>query len=71
LGHSSTNDPQGEARVAAFRQGLQALGWIDGGNLRIDLSWGAGDADSVRKRAAEVMALAPEVVLAAGSSWMT
>jgi ABC-type uncharacterized transport system substrate-binding protein len=62
------NDPQGEARVAAFRQGLQALGWIDGRNLRIDLSWGAGDADSVRKRAAEVMSLAPEVVLAAGSS---
>ena len=64
------NDPQGEARVAAFRQGLQALGWIDGRNLRIDLSWGAGDADSVRKRAAEMMALAPEVVLAAGSSAM-
>ena len=62
------NDPQGEARVAAFRQGLQALGWIDGRNLRIDLSWGAGDADSVRNRAAEVMSLAPEVVLAAGSS---
>jgi putative ABC transport system substrate-binding protein len=62
------NDPQGEARVAALRQGLQALGWIDGRNLRIDLSWGAGDADSVRKRAAEMMALAPEVVLAAGSS---
>ena len=62
------NDPQGEARVAALRQGLQALGWIDGRNLRTDLSWGAGDADSVRKRAAEVMALAPEVILAAGSS---
>jgi putative tryptophan/tyrosine transport system substrate-binding protein len=61
------NDPQGEARVTEFRQGLQALGWIDGRNLRIDVSWGAGDADSVRKRAAEVMALAPEVVLAAGS----
>src|SRR6516164_9600253 len=62
----AANDPQGHARVAAFLQGLQQLGWVDGRNLRIDTRWGAGDADSFRRYAAELVALAPEVILASG-----
>jgi putative tryptophan/tyrosine transport system substrate-binding protein len=41
----AANDAQGQARLAAFLQGLQQLGWIDGRNVRIDTRWGAGDAD--------------------------
>ena len=46
---AAANDPDGQARVAAFRQGLQQLGWTDGRNMRIDDRWGAGDADAIRK----------------------
>jgi putative ABC transport system substrate-binding protein len=62
----AVNDPEGHARVAAFLQGLQQLGWVDGRNLRVDTRWGAGDADSFRRYAAELVALAPEVILAVG-----
>ena len=48
-------------------QGLQQLGWTDGRNVRIDFRWGAGDADRFRRYAAELIALAPDVVLASGS----
>jgi putative ABC transport system substrate-binding protein len=51
-------------------QGLQKLGWTDGRNLRIDSRWGAFDADRSRKYAAEMVALAPDVILAAGASVM-
>src|SRR5258708_29987479 len=61
------NDPEGEARVAAFLQGLAQLGWTDGRNIRIDYRWGAGDADSMRKYAAELVTLAPDVILATGT----
>ena len=61
------DDPDGRARSAAFLQGLQQLGWTDGRNIRIDYRWGAGDADNLRKYAAELVALAPEVILATGS----
>jgi ABC-type uncharacterized transport system substrate-binding protein len=60
------NDPEGLARVAAFVQGLQQLGWTAGRNVRIDTRWGAGDADRIRKYAAELVALAPDVILASG-----
>src|SRR6516165_4326258 len=63
----AADDAQGQARLAAFLQGLQQLGWIDGRNVRIDARWGAGDADRTRRYAAELVALAPDVILATGS----
>src|SRR6516165_1828379 len=60
------DDAEGQARLAAFLQGLQEAGWAVGRNVRVDLRWGAGDADSFRKQAAELVALAPDVVLASG-----
>ena len=53
--------------LAAFLQGLQQLGWADGHNVRIDTRWGAGNADDIRKYAAELSALAPDVMLAVGT----
>ena len=64
----AADDPEGQARVAAFVQGLQQLGWIDDRNVRIDTRWGAGDADRYRRYAAELVALAPDVILASGGS---
>jgi len=62
------DDAEGRARFAAFQQGLQQLGWTDGRNVRIDYRWGGGDADNIRKHAAELVALAPDVILAAGGA---
>jgi putative tryptophan/tyrosine transport system substrate-binding protein len=62
------DDKEGQARLAAFLQGLQELGWIDGRNLRVDTRWGAGDPERVRKNIAEVVALAPDVILVSGGS---
>jgi putative ABC transport system substrate-binding protein len=56
--------PVGQARVTAFLQGLQQLGWTDGGNVRIDYRWSAGDVDRIRKFATELIALGPDVVMA-------
>jgi DNA-binding LacI/PurR family transcriptional regulator len=55
--------PVGQARNAAFLQGLQQLGWTDGRNVRIDYRWSAGDGDRIRKFATELIALGPEVVM--------
>jgi putative ABC transport system substrate-binding protein len=63
----AADDPHGQARLAAFLQGLQHLGWTDGRNVRIDTRWAAGNADNVRKYAAELVALAPDVILSPGS----
>jgi putative ABC transport system substrate-binding protein len=60
------DNPDQQARVAAFQQGLQQLGWTDGSNLRIEHRWGAGNADDIRKYAAELAALAPDVILVTG-----
>ena len=60
-------DPEAQARIAAFQQGLQQLGWIVGRNVRIDIRWGGSDAESIRRYAAELVALAPDVILATGS----
>ncbi len=65
---TSADDPEGQARNAAFLQGLQQLGWIDGRNVRIETRWGAGDADRIRGHAVELAALAPDVILAAGTA---
>jgi putative ABC transport system substrate-binding protein len=62
------DDPVGQARIAAFLQGLQHTGWTDGRNVRIDYRWSAGDDERVRKYAAELVALAPGVILATGSA---
>ena len=64
----AADDPEGQARIAAFLQGLQELGWTDGRNVRIDTRWGAGDADRNRRYAAELVALAPDVILASGGT---
>ena len=61
------DDPEGEVRIAAFLQGLQQLGWTDGRNVQIEYRWGAGSAGDLRKYAAELTAIAPEVIFAAGS----
>ena len=62
------DDPEGQSRLRAFVQGLQQLGWTDGRNLRIDIRWGAGDAERIRRYAAELAALAPDVILAGGGA---
>ena len=64
----AADDPQSVARIAAFLQGLQQLGWTDGRNVRIDIRWAAGKADDARKYAAELVALAPDVILASGGA---
>ena len=63
----AADDPQGQAAVAAFRQALQQLGWSEGRNLQIDTRWSESDADRDRKYAAELVALAPDVILATGT----
>ena len=70
LGALAADDPEGQSRLAAFREGLQQLGWIDGRNVRIDSRWGGGDADDFRKIANDLVALAPDVILATGSTAM-
>src|SRR6516162_1473547 len=60
------DDPEGQARVTAFVQALQELGWTVGRNVRIDIRWAAGDAERYRRYAAELVALAPDAILAGG-----
>jgi len=61
------DDPAAQSRLTAFVQGLQQLGWSDSRNVRIDTRWGAGDTERVRRYAAELVALAPDVILTVGS----
>jgi putative tryptophan/tyrosine transport system substrate-binding protein len=64
LMHTAADEPESQARLAAFMQGLQELGWAVGRNMRIDYRWSVGDAARLRKDAAELVALGPEVILA-------
>jgi len=64
----ASDDPEGQDRVAAFMQGLQESGWAVGRNVRVDYRWGAGDTNLFRKYAAELVALAPDVILSASGS---
>jgi putative ABC transport system substrate-binding protein len=64
----SANDPQAQNRNAAFLQGLQQLGWTVGQNVQIDYRWSAGREDDTRKYAAELVALAPDVIFVSGSA---
>jgi putative tryptophan/tyrosine transport system substrate-binding protein len=57
-----------QARIGAFEDGLKQLGWTNGQNVRIDIRVGAGDADRIRRYAEELVALAPDVILATGAS---
>jgi putative tryptophan/tyrosine transport system substrate-binding protein len=66
----AADDPDGQARVAAFLQGLRELGWIEGRNLRLDYRWGGGDIARIRKDAVELVALTPDVILAGGGQVM-
>ena len=61
---TAADEPESQARLAAFLQGLQQLGWTDGRNVQIDYRWSAGDAARLRRDAAELVTLAPDVVLA-------
>src|SRR6516165_7628167 len=60
----AADDPQAQARLAAFQQALQQLGWNDGRNVRIDIRWHESDADRARTYAQELIALAPDIFLA-------
>ena len=62
-----TDDPEGQAYITAFLQGLQQLGWSEGRNMQIDIRWGANDAELDRRYAGELVALAPDVLLASGT----
>src|SRR5262249_60299651 len=61
----TAEDPEDQARLAAFLQGLQETGWSVGRNLRVDTRWG-GDADRLRRSAVELVALAPDVIMTVG-----
>src|SRR5262249_40833397 len=64
LMNTAADEPESQARLAAFMQGLQEVGWAAGGNLRIDYRWSPGDLARLRKDAAELVGLHPEVILA-------
>jgi len=71
LMNRAADDSDARARLAAFLQGLQQLGWIDGRNVRIDTRWGEDKIDLEQKYAAELLALAPDIVLASGAPSVT
>jgi putative tryptophan/tyrosine transport system substrate-binding protein len=60
----SADDPEGQARLAAFLQGLQEAGWAVGRNAQIDIRWGEADAEQIRNQAIDMVARAPDVILA-------
>src|SRR6516225_9133603 len=62
------DDAEGQERLTAFAQALQQAGWTPGQNLRLDYRWGNGTAETMRKYAAELAALAPDVILASSST---
>jgi putative ABC transport system substrate-binding protein len=65
---TSADDAEGQARMAAFRQQLQELGWTEGSNIRIDVRWTEGDQTRIRADAAELVGLVPDVIHATGSA---
>jgi len=67
LMNRAADDREGQARLVAFQQALQQLGWSEGRNMRMDTRWGENDIDRARRYAAELVALAPDVILASGS----
>jgi putative ABC transport system substrate-binding protein len=71
LWNLAEDDPESQARLTAFRQGLQELGWTDGRNMLMGYRWGAADVARARKMAAELIALAPDVILTSASPAVT
>ena len=67
----TADDPEHQARVEALRQGLERLGWTDGRNVRFDIRWATTNADGLRKHAAELAALAPDVIVSAAGTTTT
>src|SRR5262245_44007709 len=67
LMNNAADDPEAQARMTAFAQELAQLGWIAGRNVKIDSRWPAGDNERVRRYAAELVALAPDVIVASSS----
>jgi putative tryptophan/tyrosine transport system substrate-binding protein len=65
LSNLSDNDPNARGFIAAFQDRLRELGWVDGGNVRVEISWGGGDEARYRRSAEELVALTPDVILAA------
>jgi putative tryptophan/tyrosine transport system substrate-binding protein len=68
LNYLAADDPDSSPRVAAFAKALQELGWLDGRNVQFDYRWGGGDLDRSRRYAAELVALAPDVILVSSGS---
>jgi putative tryptophan/tyrosine transport system substrate-binding protein len=66
----AADDPEAKARLAAFQQALLELGWTEGRNVQIDTRFAGGDGERIRKYAAELVALTPDVILAAGGTVM-
>ena len=64
----STDTPNAEARYAAFSEGLERLGWTPGRNVQVEMRWGGGDEAAIRKYAAELVALAPDVLVGGGGA---
>ena len=62
---AAADDPEYQARIGAFQQGLAQLGWTHGRNARIDIRWATTNAEEIRRHTAELVALAPDVILAA------
>jgi len=63
LMNTSASDPESKVRIAAFQQGMETLGWTVGRNVQIDYRWGLGDVERSRAAAAELLSLAPDVIL--------
>jgi putative ABC transport system substrate-binding protein len=68
IGAQTADNPDAQANVGAFLQVLQQLGWTEGRNVRIDVRWGAGNADTIRKYAADLATLAPDVIFTSGTA---
>src|SRR5262245_9305294 len=64
---TAAGDPEGQARIAAFLQGLQPLGWVVGANVQIDMRF-AVEPDRIRQEAAQLAAIAPDIILANSSA---
>jgi putative ABC transport system substrate-binding protein len=67
LMNRAASDPEGEARFVAFKQGMQQLGWSEGRNIQFDPRWGEDDINLEQKYAAELVALAPDLIFASGT----
>src|SRR5262245_59241637 len=68
LSNAVADSPDDQARLAVFRTSLEQLGWSDGRNARIDYRWSAGEPERIRRNVAELVALAPDVVLCSGGT---